>query len=210
MVPRVCAQELNDPGAPTFRARPGGHLNGLALCAGIGGLDLGVKLACPGYRPVCYVEGEAYAAAILATRMGEGWLDPAPIWSDLRTFDGTSWRGLVDIVVAGFPCQPFSVAGKRKREDDPRHLWLEIARTIEECNPSLVFLENVAISAFNEPFWQLGAMGFTVSNPFACTAAEMGAGHLRRRVFVLAYREDQMSWGARREQGTSDTDGRVL
>jgi len=167
-------------------------LNGLALCAGIGGMEFGLALALgDSYRTVCYVEREAYAAACLVKRMEEGFLDKAPVWDDVATFDGLPWRGLVDIVSSGFPCQPFSLAGKRMCEKDPRHLWPHIARIIGECEPSLVFLENVHISAFREPFDDLRAMGFTLAPPYICTAAEMGAGHIRRRVFVLGYAQHQ-------------------
>lgn len=94
-------------------------LFGLSLCSGAGGLDLGLAIACPGYRAVGYVERETYAAAILVARMEDATLDPAPVWDDLATFDGRPWRGAVDVVTAGYPCQPFSVAGKRKGSDDP-------------------------------------------------------------------------------------------
>jgi DNA (cytosine-5)-methyltransferase 1 len=174
----------------------------LALCAGIGGIELGLKLVFGDtYRAVCYVEREAYNAACLVKRMEEGWLDKAPIWDDVGTFDGGPLvlGGKVDIVTAGFPCQPFSAAGKRLKERDERHLWPEIARIIGECKPRLVFLENVAISAFREPFDDLQAMGFSVAPPYAITAAELGAGHLRRRVFVLAHHE----YRARNESGWS-------
>lgn len=102
----------------------------LSLCSGGAGLDLGVELAVPGSRVVCFVEREVYAAAVLAARMEDASLPPAPIWSDLRTFDGKPWRGVVDCVTAGYPCQPFSLAGKRLGEKDPRHLWPEVARII--------------------------------------------------------------------------------
>lgn len=94
----------------------------LSLCAGVGGLDLGVRLAEPAARTVCFVEIEAYACAILAARMAENALDPAPVWTNLRTFDGKPWRGTVDCITAGYPCQPFSVAGKQRGAEDPsRH-----------------------------------------------------------------------------------------
>ncbi|MFW9894040.1 MAG: DNA cytosine methyltransferase, partial [Candidatus Thorarchaeota archaeon] len=164
-------------------------VNGLALCAGIGGIELGLKLVLgDSYRTVCYVEREAYCAACLVKRMEEGFLDKAPIWDEISEFRGGDWRGFVDVITAGFPCQPFSLAGKRKREADERHIWPDIARIIRECQPALVFLENVHVSAFREPFRDLRAMGFTLPPPYAITAAELGAGHLRRRVFVLAYR----------------------
>lgn len=79
-------------------------VNGLALCAGIGGLELGLQIALPGYSTVCWVEREIAVASRLAARMEEGHLSPAPIHSDVRTFSGEPWRGLVDIVTAGYPC----------------------------------------------------------------------------------------------------------
>lgn len=88
------------------------RLHTISLCAGVGGLDLGVRLAEPAARCVCYVEREAPVASILVARMEDGWLHPAPIWSDLATFDAGAWRGAVDCVLSGDPCQPNSVAGR--------------------------------------------------------------------------------------------------
>jgi len=115
----------------------------LSLCTGAGGLDLGVRMALPTARTVCCVEHEASAIELLATRMGEGRLDPAPIWSDLRTFDGHPWRGLVSGIIGGYPCQPFSVAGKQLGTADPRHLWPDVARIIREVQSQWCFFENV-------------------------------------------------------------------
>ncbi len=164
-------------------------INGLSLCSGIAGIELGLKLVLGDtYHTIAYVEREAYAAACLVARMQEGHLDEAPVWDDLTSFDGSTWRGTVDIVTAGFPCQPYSVAGKQLKEKDPRHLWPEIARIIKECQPQCVFLENVNIRAFKEPFRDLQTLGFTLSDPYAITAAELGAPHIRRRIFALAIR----------------------
>ena len=98
---------------PTAGPDAGGgpDLFGLSLCAGAGGLDLGLALAEPGYRAVGYVERDAFAAAVLVARMEDQTLDQAPVWDDLAGFDGRPWRGAVDLVSAGYPCQPFSVAG---------------------------------------------------------------------------------------------------
>src|SRR5690606_32653406 len=85
-------------------------LFGLSLCSGAGGLDLGLAIAIPGYRAVGHVERGTYAAAILVARMEDAALDQAPVWDDIASFDGRPWRGAVDIVTAGYPCQPFSVA----------------------------------------------------------------------------------------------------
>lgn len=116
----------------------------LELCAGYGGIGLGADLAAgSGARAVCYVEREAAAAACLVRQMGAGGLAPAPVWSDVCTFDGAPWRGRVDIVSAGFPCQPFSAAGLRRGVDDERWIWPDIARVIREVEPAAVILENV-------------------------------------------------------------------
>lgn len=99
-------------------------MNGLALCAGVGGLELALGLVLADYRTVCYVEREAYAAAQLVARLAEGALDVAPIWDDLATFDGRRWRRCVSIITAGFPCQPWSAAGKGEGVEEGRAMDL--------------------------------------------------------------------------------------
>ncbi|WP_246003708.1 DNA cytosine methyltransferase [Histidinibacterium lentulum] len=166
-------------------------LFGLSLCSGAGGLDLGLHLALPGYRTVGHVERDAYAAAVLVARMEDATLDRAPLWDDVATFDGRPWRGAVDIVTAGYPCQPFSVAGKRRGADDPRHLWPHVARIIGEVEPPFVFLENVAHHlrlGFPEVAGGLVGMGYRLAAGLF-TAAEVGAPHRRERLFILAHRE---------------------
>mgnify|MGYP000033995807 CR=1 FL=1 len=161
----------------------------LSLCAGVGGLDLGLRVAQPNAHTVCFVEIEAYAAAILATRMEQDALDQAPIWTDLRTFDGKPWRGLVDCITAGYPCQPFSVAGKQLGDKDPRHLWPHIARIVSEIQPAMCFFENVAGHlrlGFEQVCDNLHAMGYRVKAGLF-TAEEVGAPHRRERLFILAY-----------------------
>jgi DNA (cytosine-5)-methyltransferase 1 len=164
--------------------------NILSLCSGYGGLDLGLGLAMPTARTVCYVEREATVSAVLAARFADGSLHEAPVWSDLKTFDGRAWRGVVDILAAGYPCQPFSVAGKRRGAKDPRHLWPDVARIIRECEPEWVFLENVAGHVrlgFREVAQELRRLGFRVAAGLF-TAEEVGAPHRRQRLFVLANR----------------------
>ena len=154
----------------------------------------------PRYRAVGYVERDAFAASILVARMEDASLDRAPVWDDVASFDGCPWRGAVDIVTAGYPCQPFSVAGKRRGADDPRHLWPHVARIIGEVKPPFVFLENVAHHlrlGFPEVAAGLVGIGYRLAAGLF-TAAEVGAPHKRERLFILAIREgDELADPAR-------------
>ena len=162
----------------------------VSICSGGGGLDLGLRLAIPDARTICYVENEATAIEVLVARMEEGLLDQAPLWTDLRSFDGKPWRGVVDILLGGYPCPPFSVSGKKRGKDDPRHLWSSVARVIGECQPELCFFENVANHlniGFEEVSGELLGLGYQVEAGLF-SAAEVGAPHLRKRLFVLGRR----------------------
>lgn len=162
--------------------------NVLALCSGGGGLELGLDLALGCTRTVCQVEREAFAVEHLAAQMEQGILAPAPVWTDLRTFDGKPWRGVVDCVTAGYPCQPFSYRGDRRGESDPRHLWPDVKRVISEVGPSLVFCENVTghVNLGAEAvFRDLQDLGFRIAAGLF-TAAEVGAPHKRERLYILA------------------------
>lgn len=167
-------------------------LRSLSCCAGIGGLDLGVKLACDeasvDLRTICYVERESWAAACLVARMEDTALDRAPIWSDLTTFDGRRWRGVVDLLLAGYPCQPFSVAGSRKGHDSEKNLWPAVARIVRETAPSLVFLENVGnhlSSGFDVVAGDLQALGYEVAAR-VLRVEDLEGPHRRERLFALA------------------------
>lgn len=165
-------------------------LRGLSLCAGGGGLDMGMHLAEPGYRTACYVEWEPYPRAAIIAAQQAGYFAPAPIWDDLTTFDGRPFRGTIDTVLAGYPCQPFSAAGQRRGADDERHLWPDVARVIQEIGPRWVFLENVAghISLGLETVLRdLWDMGWTPAAGLF-SAGETGAPHERQRVFIVAHR----------------------
>ncbi len=165
------------------------EIRGLSLCAGVAGLDLGLHIAEPNYRTVCYVERNSFAAASIVARMADTSLAQAPIWDDLKSFDGKPWRGKIHILSAGYPCQPFTLSGSRKGADDPRHLWPDVARIVKEVEPECVFFENVPghlSLGLQDVTNDLQAMGFTVA---ACvvSAAEVGATHTRERVFILGY-----------------------
>nr|WP_235769080.1 DNA cytosine methyltransferase [Escherichia coli] len=113
----------------------------MALFAGAGGGILGGYLL--GWRTVCAVERDAYAAQVLAQRQNDGILRPFPIWSDVRSFDGKPWRGIVDVVSGGFPCQDISAAGKGAGIDGEKSgLWRHMARIISEVRPRFVLVEN--------------------------------------------------------------------
>jgi len=163
-------------------------VNVLDLCSGVGGIALGIKLAVPTARTVCYVEREAFCCEVLAHQMQASRLDAAPIWTDLGTFDGRPWRGVVDCVSAGFPCQRFSTAsrGRTVAED----LWPHIIRVIEESRPSTVFLENVQRWPIGRASRCLSDLGYaTAFDPF--DSAEVGAAHRRRRWFLVAHLDRQ-------------------
>ena len=168
-------------------------LRALSLCAGIGGLDLALKPM--GVRTVCYVERDSFAAAVLVAQMERKALDCAPVHSDLQSFDGRAWRGVVDCVTAGFPCQPVSVSGSRAGTDDERWIWPLIERILDDVQPRYVFLENVpgllSLGA-SRVFWSLAKLGFDAE--WTCLpASAVGATHERNRWFCLAYRDANAS-----------------
>lgn len=167
-------------------------MNGLALCAGVGGLERGIESIIPQATTVCYVEGETYPASVLASKMEAGSLSKAPIWSNVRTFDGKPWRGKVSFLSGGFPCQPYSKAGKQLADKDPRDLWPEFARIIGEVRPQFIFLENVP----NVVKWalptvleDLSKMGYDAAW-CVVAASDVGAPHKRARWFLFAYSND--------------------
>ncbi len=166
-------------------------LRAASLFAGTGGLDLALKLAIPGAETVLYIERDSYSAATLVARMEDSCLDQAPVWDDIATFDGRSWRGIVDLVMGGIPCQPYSVAGKRLGNDDDRALWPEFARIVGECRPAVVFIENVPNFVLGGEFRPLGEelcrLGYEIEDPLFLAAEDFGACHRRSRVFVLAH-----------------------
>ena len=163
-------------------------MNELALFAGAGGGILGGRLL--GWRTICAVEFNTYAASVLVARQNDGCLDPFPVWDDITTFDGEPWRGRVDVVSGGFPCQDISVAGNKKGLEGERSgLWTEFKRIIKEVKPRYAIIENVANLRSNglaqviKDLWAIG---------YACewhiiSARSVGAPHLRERIWIIAY-----------------------
>ena len=171
----------------------------LSLCSGYEGIGLGLRRVLPNLREIAYVEREGFPVANLVAKMEAGELDKAPVFTDVKTFPYGKFRGCVDILSGGFPCQPFSSAGKRNGVEDPRHLFPYIADVIRECQPRIVFLENVegiisAKTADGESVLQyvlreLEGLGYRATAG-VFSAAEVGAPHQRKRVFILAHRNN--------------------
>lgn len=172
-------------------------LNELALFAGAGGGILGGKLL--GWRTRCACEIDPYCRSVLLARQRDGMLDPFPIWDDVRTFDGLPWRGSIDVVSGGFPCQDISCAGKRAGLDGERSgLWREMARIICEVRPQFAFVENspmLTSRGLGRVLSDLAEMGFDAEWG-VFSAADAGAPHLRKRLWILAYSHKiRWEWG---------------
>jgi DNA (cytosine-5)-methyltransferase 1 len=162
-------------------------MNELALFAGAGGGILGGLLL--GWRTVCAVEYEPHAAAILAKRQNDGILQPFPIWDDVRTFDGRPWKGIVDVVSGGFPCQDISCAGKGKGIEGKRSgLWSEMSRIVGEVRPRYVLVENspmLTVRGLGTVLGDLAEMGFDAR--WGCIGADAaGFPHHRTRFWMVA------------------------
>jgi DNA (cytosine-5)-methyltransferase 1 len=190
----------------------------ISLCTGYGGIDLGLKRVIRGLRTVALCEIEGFAIANLVSKMEAGLMDPAPIWPDVRTFPWSEFSGCVDILTSGYPCQPFSAAGQRRGKDDPRHLWPWIADGIRLLRPQCCFFENVEghiTLGLSSVISDLEEMGYrTTWGLFS--AAEVGAPHQRKRIFIVAHRHDGGSgedikssklWSDWLEQPSVDTRG---
>ncbi|MBP79994.1 MAG: hypothetical protein CL926_12070 [Deltaproteobacteria bacterium] len=184
----------------------------ISFCSGYAGIERGLDLAGIRHRVIAYVEIEAFAIANLVSKMESGQLDPAPIYTDLKTFPSELFRDAVDIITGGYPCQPFSAAGKRLGEKDPRHLWPYIREHIYTIQPARVFLENVeghismglssVISDLEEDGY--GATWGVFS------AREVGAPHQRKRVYIMADCKGQLGkWSKSERAGAGQPEKEV-
>ena len=193
-------------------AEKGGGVNELHLFAGAGGGILGSELL--GFRTVCAVELEPYPASVLLARQNDGLLPPFPVWDDVRTFDGRPWRGLVDVVSGGFPCQDISAAGKGAGIDGARSgLWREMHRIINEVRPEFAFLENSPLlvgRGLARVLGDLAEIGYD-AEWLVLGADDVGAPHVRKRIWILAH--DPHANGLQRPQqgepftGSQEPDG---
>ena len=165
-------------------------MNELSLfTGGGGGLLASILLE---WRTIGYVEWDDYCQRILRQRIDDGILHNAPIFGDIRAFlcEGYAerYRGMVDVVSAGFPCQPFSTAGKQLGADDPRNMWPATAKVLDVVRPRYALLENVPAiinsGYFGTILGDMASIGFDVEWD-VFSAAGVGAPHLRKRVWIL-------------------------
>lgn len=166
----------------------------LSLCSGMCGIERGIERAIGKLNIAAYVEIEAFIIQNLTALMEAGVLGAAPVWPDLKTFPAEAFHGKLHGIIGGYPCQPFSVAGKQKGSEDPRHLWPHIQRIIEASRPIWCFFENVEGHlklGYSEVYQSLRAMGYTIEADLF-TAAEVGAPHKRTRLFILAIRTSEL------------------
>ena len=159
----------------------------LALFAGAGGGLLGTESL--GLQTICAVELEWHRRCVLIQRQNYRHLRSVfPIWDDIRTFDGRPWRGRVDVVSGGFPCQAFSTAARGRNNADD--LWPEMRRVIFETEPDYVFAENVSTAAIEKAARDCASMGYK-AKMLSLSAKDLGADHERERFWLLAYSNDK-------------------
>lgn len=180
-------------------------MNELHLFAGVGGGILGGMLL--GHTCVCAVEIEPYCRRILLQRQRDGILPKFPVWDDVRTFDGRPWRGKIDCICGGFPCQDISVAGKGAGLDGERSgLWREFARIIGEVRPRYALLENspmLAVRGLGRVLGDLAEIGYN-ARWLVMGADDVGAPHRRKRIWILAHADAPCE---RREHATGGDKG---
>jgi len=165
-------------------------MNELHLFAGAGGGILGGQLL--GHTCFCAVEISDYCREVLLQRQRDGVLPKFPIWDDVKTFDGHPWRGSIDVICGGFPCQDISWAWAGSGLSGERSgLWIEMHRIIKEVQPEYVLIENVGnirsrgLSTVLDMLHEIGYS--TADGDFY--GSDCGAPHLRQRTFILARRE---------------------
>jgi len=177
----------------------------ISFCSGYAGIERGLDLAGVKHKVIAYVEIEAFAIANLVAKMEAGQLDPAPIWTDLKTFPSEIFSGKVDLITGGYPCQPFSAAGERKGAEDERHLWPYIRKHIKAIKPNRCFFENVEghISlGLSTVISDLEEDGFrTAWGIFS--AREVGAPHQRKRVYIMGNAKGMFFNGCKSDQKSS-------
>jgi DNA (cytosine-5)-methyltransferase 1 len=161
-------------------------MNELHLFAGAGGGLLASHLL--GHNIVCAVERDEWCQHVLVQRQNDRVIQPFPIWDDVCTFDGRPWKGTVDLVSGGFPCQAFSNAA-RGRNIAGKDLWGEMYRIVREVCPAFVFAENVSKKPILKAKADLETIGYRCEW-IKLSASDLGADHIRTRYWLLAYADN--------------------
>lgn len=174
----------------------------LSLFTGIGGIDLAAEWA--GFETVAMVERDKFCQQVLAKRFPN-----VPIYNDVTTFDGYKYEKEIDLLSAGFPCQPHSLAGKRKASSDERDLWGEVVRILGETKPRFFLGENVPglLTSESGRFFgrilnDLESLGYCVGWA-TYGAKDIGAVHRRNRVFIIAYSKNLFCNGSSYQSSVS-------
>ena len=191
-------------------ALPKRQLRVMHLFAGAGGGILADLLT--GHDPVCAVEIDDYCRKVLLARQRDGMLPRFPIWDDIIAFDGVPWRGRVDIVAGGFPCQDISAAGTGEGLKGSRSgLWFEMARVIGEVRPTYVFVENspvLVVRGLDRVLGDLTEMGYD-ARWGVVGADDAGAPHRRKRIWIVADASGtDARGGASKQQSPESIDGK--
>lgn len=159
-----------------------------SLFTGLGGFDLAAKWM--NWTNIFQCEIDRYCQRLLTQNFPETLL-----YEDIRKTDFTIWRGYINVLTGGFPCQPFSVAGKRQGRFDSRHLWPQMLRAIREIYPTWIVGENVpglvnwdGGIVYEEIINELETEGYQ-THSFIIPAASLGAPHLRERIFIIGHRQ---------------------
>ena len=193
-------------------------MNELALFAGSGGGILGGHLL--GWRTIAALEIEDYPRRVLLQRQADGLLPRFPIWDDICTFDGKPWRGKVDVISGGFPCQDISAAGKGDGLDGERSgLWTQMARVVSEVRPPFVFVENspmLVTRGLERVLGDLTSLGYD-TRWTVMGAADVGAPHKRDRIWIVARQReflshpqhDRIRWWEQQQESIKETPRKV-
>ncbi len=171
----------------------------LDLFSGIGGASLGLHRT-GGFRTVAFCEIEPFPRKVLKKNF-----PGIPIFKDVRELHAEDLPEPVDVIWGSYPCQPFSVAGKQRGEDDDRHLWPEVIRLVRECKPELVLCENVAGHiqlGLDTVLSDLESEGYTTET-FIIPACAVNAIHRRDRVWIMAYSKRKRSQRRMQDKGIS-------
>jgi DNA (cytosine-5)-methyltransferase 1 len=157
-----------------------------SVFTGIGGFDLAANWI--GWKNIFQVEKDNFCTKVLEKNFPD-----VKRYKEIEKFHANEYEGTIDIISGGFPCQPFSVAGKRKGRSDSRYLWKEFNRIISECKPRFAVCENVPGiislengSIFSEILFDLANEGY-FTETFTIPACSVGAFHKRERLFIIAY-----------------------